>query len=191
LNNDKPITATQNNTIELGIRPARCYRAFITPPYTRKEYIKGVPGSKITKFTMGNPNGDFDTVFRLVVREGGQIRHNALEAARNAAHKILADALTEQGFDLRITKYPHHVIRENKMMAFAGADRLQDGMRLSFGKPAGLAVRVNSGDSVLLVRANKSSEEVVKRALRLAGKKLPLGTAVLVEEGQRAEKSDV
>jgi len=169
----------------LGIRPARCYRAFITPPYTRKEYIKGVPAPKITKFTMGNPNGDFDTVFKLVVKEGGQIRHNALEAARNAAHKVLADALTEQGFDLRITKYPHHVIRENKMMAFAGADRLQDGMRLSFGKPAGLAVRVNSGDYVLLIRANQSAAEIVKKALRLAGKKLPLSTTVQQEKAEK------
>jgi len=168
----------------MGIRPAKCYRAFITPPYTRKEYIKGVPASKITKFTMGDPNGNFDYIFKLTAREGGQIRHNAIEAARNAAHKILADALTEQGFDLRITRYPHHVIRENKMMAFAGADRLQDGMRLSFGKPVGLAIRVNSGDSILLVRANKNNEAIVKKALHLAAKKLPLAVAVLEEKAE-------
>jgi len=171
--------------IKLGIRPAKCYRAFITPPYTRKEYIKGVPGSKITKFTMGNPHGNFDALYKLVVQEGGQIRHNALEAARNAAHKILADSLTEDGFDLRLTRYPHHVIRENKMMAFAGADRLQDGMRLSFGKPAGLAVRLRSGQSILEVRANSASDEVVKKALRLAGKKLPLLTTIEKQNAQR------
>jgi LSU ribosomal protein L10AE len=99
---------------------------------------------KITKFTVGNPNGAYDYELRLVAIETGQIRHNALEAARVNTLKYLSKKTGgENEFWLWVLKYPHHVLRENKMMAFAGADRLQDGMRLSFGKPIGTAARIN------------------------------------------------
>jgi ribosomal protein L10e len=112
-------------------RPASCYRYFDTPAYTRRKYIRGVPGSKITKFDYGNPKGDFPVMVRLVPLEAGQIRHNALEAARVIVTKAMSVALGDTGYYLKVRTYPHQVLRENKMMAFAGADRLQDGMRRS------------------------------------------------------------
>ena len=87
------------------------------------------------------------TRLRLVVDERRQIRHNALEAARLGANKTLASA-GETSFFSSIKVYPHVVLRENKMIATAGADRLQEGMRRAFGKATGLAARVKPGDTV-------------------------------------------
>ena len=160
----------------MPLRPGRCYRHFSGPAYTRKEYIPGVPMPKITKFTSGNPKGDYDFELRLVSVETGQIRHNALEAARVIALKHLTKKTGgETSWWLWVLKYPHHVLRENKMMAFAGADRLQDGMRLSFGKPIGTAARVEKqGEIIMLVRVPARFLEVGKEALEIAKSKLPL-----------------
>ncbi|AAY79595.1 50S ribosomal protein L16 [Sulfolobus acidocaldarius] len=164
----------------MPLRPGRCYRKFSGPAYTRREYIPGIPMPKITKFVMGNVNGDYDYELRLITTEKGQIRHNALEAARVIALKYLSKKLaSEQNFALVVTKYPHHVIRENKMMAFAGADRLQDGMRLSFGKPIGTAARLEKlGELVMYVRVKKEHLEAAKEALKIASSKLPIRTKI-------------
>ena len=160
-------------------RPAKCYRYFGTPSYTRKEYIRGVPGSKINKFDYGNTKGDFPVKVTLVTLEAGQIRHNALEAARVIATKHLSLLLGEQGFHLKVKAFPHQVLRENKMMAFAGADRLQDGMRKSFGKPAGTAARLRSLQPVIDVYVPEGKGEVAREALKLVMAKLPMPTRIL------------
>lgn len=165
----------------MPLRPARCYTHFSGPPYTRKDYIPGVPPSKITRFTMGNPKGDYDYVVKLVSEEAGQIRHNALEAARVMASKTLSIGAGENNYLLKVVKYPHHVLRENKMMAFAGADRLQDGMRLSFGKPIGLAARTNRNDVIMMAFVKKEHLNVAKRALKVAASKLSLPSRIVVE----------
>ena len=164
----------------MPLRPGRCYRHFSGPAYTRKEYIPGVPMPKITKFVMGNVNGDYDYEVRLVAIEKGQIRHNALEAARVIALKQLTNKTgSDQAFVLMVLKYPHHVIRENKMMAFAGADRLQDGMRLSFGKPIGTAARIERlGDTIMIARVKKEHVEIAKKAFEAAASKIPLKTRI-------------
>lgn len=165
----------------MPIRPARCYTHFSSPPYTRKEYIPGVPQPKITKFEMGNPKLEADYVVKLVVQEDGQIRHNALEAMRVAAHKYLTTHVGEGNYYLKVIRYPHHVLRENKMMAFAGADRLQDGMRLSFGKPIGTAARVYKGYEILEVRVKKEHLNQAKKALKISASKIPLPSKIVFE----------
>ncbi len=165
----------------MPLRPARCYTHFSGPPYTRKEYIPGVPQPKITKFEMGNIHGDYDYVLELVTIEAGQIRHNAIEAARVMANKYLSTEVGDENYFLKIRVYPHHVLRENKMMAFAGADRLQDGMRQAFGKPIGLAARVYPGSVVMEVRIRKENIEHAKEALRRAASKLPLPTRIVIK----------
>lgn len=160
-------------------RPAKCYRRFDTPPYTRKEYIRGVPGSKIVKFDYGNTKGEFPAKLSLVTLEIGQIRHNALEAARVIATKHLALNLGEMGYHLKIKAFPHQVLRENKMMAFAGADRIQDGMRRSFGKPAGTAARFRFLQTIIEVHVPADKKDVAKRALELAMAKVPMPTRIM------------
>jgi len=164
------------------LRPGHCYRHFGTPPYTRKEYIRSIPPVQIPKFDMGNVHGEFEYKVKLVVRRSGQIRANALEAARLASYRYLSKKLGEQNFHLKIVTYPHHILRENKMMAVAGADRLQDGMRLSFGTPIGRAARVYTGQCVIYVRVDEKALEEAKEALRRAASKLPLPTRIIVEK---------
>lgn len=165
----------------MPLRPGRCYSRFDTPPYTRKEYIPGVPQPKITKFVMGNPSFDGDYKVSLIVTEAGQIRHNALESLRTNVHKQLSISLGENNYLFVIKVYPHHVLRENKLMAFAGADRLQDGMRLSFGKPIGTAARVYPGQEIAYVITKKSDVEKVKKALEIGSKKIPFPCRILEE----------
>ena len=163
-------------------RPWHCYRHFGTPPYTRKEYIRSIPPVQIPKFDLGNPKGEFEYTLRLITLENGQISSNALEAARQIANKYLEKRVGTQNFHLKIVPYPHHIIRENKMMAMAGADRLQDGMRLSFGTPIGRAARVSKFSDIIIVRVNKQNLEHAKEALRRASSKLSLSTRILLEE---------
>ena len=59
----------------------------------------------------------------------------ALEAARIAANKYLTKYAGKEAFHIRIRVHPYHVLRINKMLSCAGADRLQTGMRGAFGKP--------------------------------------------------------
>ena len=93
-------------------------------PYVRREYIAGKPQSKIAKFSSGHARNDYDFKLELLVTENIKIRHNALEAARLAVNKRLAQA-GEDTFFSKLKVYPHVLLRENKMIATAGADRLQ------------------------------------------------------------------
>ncbi|TRO48780.1 50S ribosomal protein L16, partial [Candidatus Bathyarchaeota archaeon] len=68
---------------------ARNFREIKGMPYTRRQYMGGIPGSKIVKFTMGNPTAEFSHTVELVNLKEGQIRHNALESARIAANRAL------------------------------------------------------------------------------------------------------
>jgi len=67
------------------------YRHSAGMPYTRKEYVGGSPQIKVARFSLGKASGDYDLEFQLVSLANVQIRHNALEAARVAANKKLAD----------------------------------------------------------------------------------------------------
>lgn len=155
-------------------KPARCYTHQDKPPYTRKEYIHGVPYPKITKFVMGNVHINREVSGYLIALESGTIRHEALEASRLAAYKYLSTDVGEQNFLFIIRTYPHQVLREHKMMAFAGADRLQEGMRRAFGKPVGVGARVEPGTIIMEVHSLKQFEEKVKEALKRASYKLPI-----------------
>ncbi len=166
----------------MPLRPARCYTHQDKPPYTRKEYIHGIPPPKITKFVMGNVHIEPEVILKLVAIEKGVVRHNALEAARVISHKYLASTIGDQNYMLIIRTYPHHVLRENKMMAFAGADRLQDGMRLAFGKPIGTAARVEPGTVIVEVRTYAKYIDHGKEALRRAASKLSVKTRIVIEE---------
>jgi len=66
-------------------------------------------------------------------------------------------------------------------MAFAGADRLQDGMRLSFGKPIGTAARVYKGYEILEIRVKKEHLELAKNAAKVASSKIPLPSKITIE----------
>ncbi len=168
----------------MPIRPARSYRHFSGPAYTRKDYVAGVPGIRVTFFDMGNPKGDFPIEMSLVVKNTGQIRHNALEAARVAANRLLEIKAGKDNYHLKIRIYPHQIMRENPIAMGAGADRISDGMRLSFGRPIGAAARVSAGQKIMTLRVAKDFGALAKEALGQVTLKLPLPCRLVVEKGQ-------
>ena len=74
---------------------------------TRRKYMGGIPGSKIVKFTMGNTSKDFTHRVELLNLKHVQIRHNALEAARIAANRVMEKYVGRENFMLKIIPYPH------------------------------------------------------------------------------------
>lgn len=167
----------------------RNYRSSAGQAYTRMKYIHGSPAPKVSKFNMGDLSTHFARRVHLVSREAVQIRHNALESARVAANKVLFDKYGETGYRLQLNVYPHIILRENKMIATAGADRLQEGMRRAFGKPTGRAARVHDGQSILIVYVPVDGVETAKKALDTASTKFPMRTRVVVEEVQVDEQA--
>jgi len=160
---------------------AKNYRAVKGAPYTRKEYIRGSPLSKINKFTMGDTKASFPYQALLIAQEEAQIRHNALEAARVASNRVLMDKLGNAYF-MRVMPFPHVILRENKMIFGAHADRLQDGMRKAFGKPVGSAARIKVGQAIIEVGINENALEVAKEALKRGQDKLPIPCRILIEK---------
>jgi large subunit ribosomal protein L10e len=164
----------------MALRPMRCYHDIKRQPYTRvskhkprKSYVKGVPSSKLHHFETGNAKGDFKLKYAVVAGNPVQIRSNSLESARMMAAKHLAKQLSDNGFFLKILVFPHHVLREKALATGAGADRLSEGMRHSFGRPAGQAARVDAGQRIMMACVPEGKDEIVKEALRRATTKLP------------------
>ena len=58
------------------------------------------------------------------------------------------------------------------MIATAGADRLQEGMRRAFGKATGLAARVHPQQSILEAFVMRSNLQLAKRGFKVASSKL-------------------
>ncbi len=158
----------------------RNYRAAVGMPYARREYIAGVPQPKIAKFTGGRPSNYEYKVMLISDDTRAQVRHNALEAARVAANKVM-QRVGESSFFSILKVYPHVVLRENKMIAAAGADRLQEGMRRAFGKPIGLAARIDNGQVIMEIHVNAQNVNTAKEALDIASSKLPIKTKIVVE----------
>ena len=130
---------------------------------------------------MGDTKSSFDYKVSLVVQAPIQIRHNALEAARVAANKVLFDTLGETGYIVRLRPYPHIVLRENRMIATAGADRLQEGMRRAFGKPTSRAARMRAGQSILDLYVNQPHVDLAKEALKVSSSKLAATCRIVVD----------
>jgi large subunit ribosomal protein L10e len=151
---------------------ANNYRDFDGRPYTRKKYIRGYIPPVITRFSLGNNDRDYEYRVSIVSENDVQIRSMALEAFRTNVNRRLREELGEHYF-FRIKSYPHHILRENKMIFGAHADRLQDGMRKAFGKTRGTAARVKKGQTVAFVEANEKIG-TIKKALKVGISKLPL-----------------
>lgn len=135
--------------------PFRCYRQIKNKPYPKSRFCRGVPDPKIRIYDAGNKRADVD-VFPFCVHltswEKENISSESLEAARVAANKYMVKNAGKDAFHLRVRCHPFHVLRVNKMLTCAGADRLQTGMRGAFGKPYGTCARVNIGQILLSIR---------------------------------------
>ena len=102
--------------------------------------------------------------------EKEQVTSEALEAARIAANKYMVKHAGKDAFHLRVRVHPFHVLRINKMLSCAGADRLQTGMRGAFGKPQGVCARVAIGQILLSIRCKDNHAAQVNSRLQCTHK---------------------
>jgi len=162
---------------------AKNYRHVKNRAYTRKEYAHGFPPPKIVKFTMGDTKAQFDIEAQLIATERVQIRHCALEAARVATNRVLMDKLINDYY-MVVHPYPHIILRENKMIFGAHADRLQQGMRRSFGAAVGTAAKVEVGQPIMTGRVKAAAAETAKESLKRGSAKLPIACKIVISKIQ-------
>ena len=174
------------------LRKAGAYSKRYARPYTRvskqrtKNFIKAAPTQKISKYNMGNrqfyDQNKFDTIIRLVSQIKVQIRDNALEAARQTISRELDIAIQNQYY-FEVKVHPHHIIRENKMLTGAGADRMQTGMTKSFGKTIGRAAMVDPNQTINLIATTGEKQiKAIRVVLEKIKAKLPCKTKIVVEK---------
>lgn len=167
----------------MGRRPARCYRYCRNKPYPKSRFCRGVPDPKIRIYDLGRKKAavdEFPLCIHLISNEREQLSSEALEAARICANKHITKMSGKDSFHMRIRVHPFHVIRINKMLSCAGADRLQTGMRGAFGKPIGTVARVNIGQVLLSIRTKDANKLVVMEALRRCKFKFPGQQKIIV-----------
>ncbi len=158
----------------MALRKSSAYSKRTARPYTRnskkraKSYIKTVPNSKIVKFKMGDikgfDKGEYPIALNIISKEKIQIRDNAIEAVRQYLNRFLQVKLGKE-FYLEAKIYPHHILRENKMLTGAGADRMQTGMSQSFGKTIGRAALVKPNQTLFVVGVKTPKAETEARKL--------------------------
>ena len=176
----------------MALRKALAYSKKHARPYTRiskaksKAYIKVVPHNKVVKYTSGNVKafneGKYGFAIRLVADEFVQIRDNALEASRQFVTKFLDEKLPNSYY-LELKVHPHHILRNNKTAAGAGADRLSSGMRHSFGVVEGRAAMVKSGKDIFVIHSeNEQTARIIRDALTMVKAKIPGRKSVRFEK---------
>ena len=169
-----------------GLRKGHSYSKITKRAYTRKSkfkkksYVKAVPISKIVKYDMGDLKKDFPKKVHLVSKQKVQLRHNAIESARILINRKMHKELGPN-YRLKLRIYPHHVLRENKMLTGAGADRMQSGMQKAFGKPMGIAAQVKKGQKIFTAYVEENDIEKTKKALKAGIPRLPQKYTILTE----------
>jgi large subunit ribosomal protein L10e len=81
-------------------------------------------------------------------------------------------------------------LRENKMIATAGADRLQEGMRRAFGKATGLAARIQPNQVIYEAYVTSSNLALAKEAFKVASSKLGCPIIVRVTHLKDVDQED-
>lgn len=162
----------------MGLRPAKTCRDLGKAPWARyskkrpsKSYVKAMPHLSLLVYKMGDSGKQYDRTHDYVAQRAIQLRDNSLESARQAANKYLERVLP-MSYLLTVRIYPHNVIRENKMIAGAGADRLQKGMRKSFGRATDRAARIYTGQPIFTIRSFAANDLHIHEAFRRAKSKL-------------------
>jgi len=175
-----------------SLRKASAYSKRNVTPFTRiskkrhKSYIKTVPPQKIVKFSMGNEallkSGKLPYQLTIVSDEKVQIRHNALEACRQFINKKLEKSLVAT-YVFKVIPFPHHIQRENKMLTGAGADRMQTGMQLSFGKAVGKSAILKPGSKVFFIAVpNEKALILARKTIKQIKSKIPMKIRIIYEK---------
>ena len=162
-------------------KPGSMYRYVRGQLTTRKEYMGGIPNIRITQFVMGNKKADFPVRLMLLANEQCQVRHTALEASRISANRYMEKKSGQTNYLLRVRVYPHVVLRENKQATGAGADRVSQGMRASYGKIVSTAANVKPDQIIMEIFTLPQYIKNAKESLRKAGMKIPSPCRIIVE----------
>ena len=86
-------------------------------------------------------------------------------------------------FYLHIKPFPHHILRENRVLTGAGADRLQTGMQMSFGTAIGRAALVKAGQEIMMVAVqSEKAARLVRTTLHQIKPKLPGSSKISTEQ---------
>jgi len=172
-----------------GLRKGITHSRLVRPSYTRKSkykkysFVKAVPNHKISRFEMGDKKKQYEFQVSLVSKSTLQLRHNCIESARMIVNRNLAEKLGTNYFFI-LKAYPHHAIRENKMLGGAHADRLQSGMAHSFGKVTNVAARIKEGKYVMSAKVLAAGVDIARTALKTATPRLPGKYEIIVEKIQ-------
>lgn len=150
--------------------------------YKKKSYVKTTPPSAVVRYVMGNPKKSFQYSLELKSKDALQIRHNAIEAARQTSNRLMEKVAGAGEYRMVVRMYPHHVLRENPLAAGAGADRMSTGMKLSFGKPIGIAARIREGQVLFQIEVNKAHLETARKTLQRASYKIPCSCTIAMRE---------
>ncbi len=171
-------------------RPWHCYSSWSRRPFQykrssnrRREFARGGAQSKIVRFWGGAKEvswEDWELVVGLKVNSQIQISSNTLEAIRITINGVLQRKLGRQNYRLRIRPKPFQKYRENRMLAFAGADRVQSGMRNSFGRSTGVCARVRAGQIVAEVGSYLRNLPLVRDRLRVASMKISSSCQIVI-----------
>ncbi|MFX1593166.1 MAG: 50S ribosomal protein L16 [Promethearchaeota archaeon] len=171
-------------------RPWHCYNKWSRRPYQykrssnrRREFARGGTQSKIVRYWGGNksvPFEEWELTVGLKVNSQIQISSNTLEAIRITINGVLQRKLGRQNYRLRIRPKPFQKFRENRMLAFAGADRVQSGMRNSFGRSTGVCARVRAGQIVAEVGTFIKNLPLIRDRLRVASMKISSSCQIVV-----------
>ena len=137
----------------------------------RKNYIRALPHTSIQVFNSGKDKPEYDLRVYIVPQQPIQLRSNALESARLVALHHLESSIPANYY-LKLLVFPHNIIREHKMAAGAGADRVSRGMSLAFGRPVSVAARIKVNQPVFMIKLAKENRSVAVEALRKASSRL-------------------
>merc|ERR1712139_680734 len=105
--------------VEMGRRPARCYRFIKNKAYPKSRFCRGVPDPKLRIFDIGKkkaPCDDFPSCIHLVSLEKENVSSEALEAGRISCNKNMIKAAGKDNFHLKVRLHPYHVLRINKII---------------------------------------------------------------------------
>ena len=171
-------------------RPWHCYSTWNRRPYQhkrsanhRREYARGGSQSKIVRYWGGNkdiPWKSWELVIGLKVEKQIQVSSNSLEAIRITVNSALQTSLGRTSYRFRVRSIPFQKYRENRMLAFAGADRVQSGMRNSFGRSTGVCARVRAGAIICEVGTSLKNLPIVRDRLRVASMKVASHCSIVI-----------
>lgn len=166
-----------------GISYRKIERAYTRKSkYKKKAFVRGVPTCKVIRFDMGAVSKAFDYTLELNSKSDLQIRHNALESARQTCNRLLEGKAGKSEYAMKVRVYPHHVLRENVLASGAGADRMSTGMAASFGKVIGVAAQVRKGQTIFDIHVNQQHVALAKQALVRAKNKLPCSCTIVISK---------